>query len=553
MRKFNTKFFRRALCVAVNLLPLTFSAVHAAESAGGDPNATSLRLSPAQYKQTIADVFGTNIVIDGRFEPEVRERGLLALGARWANVSDIGIERYDDLARGISAQVVGPNNRGTLISCKPKSETAADDACARMLISKYGRLLYRRALNENEIATRVKLANDAATTTGDFYAGFAAVLSDMLISPNFLFRYRTVEADPAKPGAKRLDGYSKATALSYFLWNSTPDDQLIKAAENGELQTVDGLQRQVDRMVGSPSMESGIRAFFADMLHFSDFETIAKDTTYFPRYSTKINDLAQEQTLKTIVDHVLANKDYRDLITTRDTYLTRSLAALYGVPITDTADNGEPDRFIKHRYPEGDPRVGILSHVSFLALNSHSARTSPTLRGKALRENLMCQVVPAPPGNVDFTAVEDTASETLKTGRDRLLAHSSNPVCAGCHKITDPIGLALETFDAAGGYRTTENGAKINTIGVHNNVNFQGAADLLPLIRNDRALTSCVARKIYAFGTGKMPPRGSAEWDAIEKKFGEDGYNVLRLMRQVALSDIFYAVPPAEVDTATRN
>jgi len=431
MYQFNKKSFRRALAVAASVLPLALSpAVFSAESASTDPTAASLRLSPAQYRQTIADVFGPNIVVDGRFEPEVREQGLLSIGARGANVSDIGIERYDELARGIAAQVVNEENRATLITCKPQSANAADEACARTFISGFGRLLYRRALDEQEITHRVKLAGDTANTAKDFYTGLSAVLSDMLISPNFLFRYRTVEPDPAKPGQMRLDAHSKAAALSYFLWNSTPDDMLLKAAEKGELHDPAGLQRQVDRMLSAPAVEGGIRAFFADMLRFSDFETVAKDTTFFPRYTTRINDLAQEQTLRTIVDHVRNNRDYRDLITTRSTYLTRSLAALYGVPLTDLSDNGEPDRFIRYTYPDGDPRIGILSHVSFVALNSHSARSSPTLRGKALRENFFCQMVPAPPGNVDFTTVEETGSETLKTGRDRLLAHSASPACA---------------------------------------------------------------------------------------------------------------------------
>ena len=207
----------RALGLAVSLVSLAVPPVHAAGAANTNANAASLRLNPAQYKQTIADVFGTSIVVDGRFEPEVREGGLLALGARSANVSDAGIERYDELARGIAAQVVAPQNRGTLIPCKPKSEAAADDECARIFIGGYGRLLYRRALQPGEVSTRVKLAREAANTTKDFYAGLSAVLSDMLISPNFLFRYRTVELDPAKPGENRLDGYSKAAALSYFL------------------------------------------------------------------------------------------------------------------------------------------------------------------------------------------------------------------------------------------------------------------------------------------------------------------------------------------------
>ncbi len=550
MPKLSSATLKRVLAVAASVLPLIGSSGSVSSAVESTPVVEApspLRISPGLYKQSIIDIFGPSIDVEGRFEPEEREEGLMAVGARKVSVTDAGLELYDDIARGIAVQVLDEKRRASLVPCTPQSATAADDACARAFITQTGRLIYRRPLSEQEIAAKVKLAGNAAATLKDFYAGLGAILADMLISPDFLFRHRTIEPDPAAPGEYRLDGYAKAAQLAAFLWNSAPDDMLLTAAAKGELHTPDGLRRQVDRMASSPTIESGVRAFFADMLGFADFETLAKDPMFFPAYTIKAKGQTQEQTLRTIVDHLVTNQgDYRDLFTTPRTFLTRSLAALYNVPLVELADNGQPDRWIPFSYPEGDPRAGILSQASFVALHSPSGRSSPTLRGKALRENILCQRVPAPPGDVQFNIIQDTSNPLYKTARQRLTAHSTSPACAGCHKITDPIGLSLENFDSSGAWRVTENGAPIDTNAELNGVKFSGAAGLAKVIRNEPALTGCLTRRVYAFGVGAQPPRND-EWKAIEKKFADSKYNFPSLMRQVALSSMFFALPAPQV------
>jgi hypothetical protein len=155
---------------------------------------------------------------------------------------------------------------------------------------------------------------------------------------------------------------------------------------------------------------------------------------------------------------------------------------------------------------------------------------------------LLCQMVPAPPANVDFSVVEQSSVE-FKTVRDKLTAHRANPVCAGCHKITDPMGLALENFDSAGGFRTTENGVPIDTTGELGTVKFDGPVGLSKALRNDPAVPTCVARKAYAFGAGRFPERNDPEFAEIQKKFAETNYNFVELMRQIAMSDVLYTVP----------
>jgi len=515
---------------------------------------TSMRISSSQYRRTISDIFGSSIVITARFESETRENGLLAIGALNNSVSEDGFERYDEIAKDVAAQVIDKNHRNILIPCKPKSATASDDVCAGKFLSTTGRLLYRRPLKKDEIQTLVGVSKDTADKKKDFYAGISTSLVDLLISPDFLFRYRTLEPDPAHPGRTRLDGYSKATILSSFLWNSNPDDLLLKAAESGSLQTDKGLAKQVDRMITSPEIASGVRAFFSDMLGLDQFDILSKDAKFFPRFTPDAKRDAPEQTLRTIVDHVVNRQgDYRDLFTTRRTFLTRALAALYGVPLVDATDNARPMRWLPYTYPDGDPRAGILSQASFVALYSGAGRTSPTVRGKNFRLNILCQVVPPPPPNIDFSLIQDISNPKFKTVRDRLTAHRTNPTCAGCHRLMDPVGLAFENFDSSGGFRTTENGAPIDTSGEWNGVKFSGPVELTKALHDDPAVTACVARKVFAFASGTMPPTNTASWKDVQAKFASSNYNFLRLMREIAVSDLLYAVPETRLSALERK
>jgi hypothetical protein len=208
----------------------------------------------------------------------------------------------------------------------------------------------------------------------------------------------------------------------------------LAAAANGDLDRRRGLARQVDRMLESPRLKDGVRAFFSDMLGFDTADTLNKDTEIYPKFTPVLARQAVEQTLRTIDDHLVDRKgDYRDLFTTRRTFLSPLLASIYAVPIE--ARSG----WEAFEFPENDPRQGIATEISFLALHSHPGRSSPTLRGKAVREILLCQNVPTPPANVNFAIVQDAKNTNLPTVRDRLTAHRTQPTCAGCHKIIDPI------------------------------------------------------------------------------------------------------------------
>ena len=496
------------------------------------------RLTEAQYRNTIADIFGPDISPAGRFEPIVRPtHQLIATGASSASISPAGLEQFDAMARGIAATVFDEAHRATFVPCAPKSLTEPDDACAQATLAPIGRYLFRRPMTRAEQAGVVQMANAATTRGGDFYSGLQLALAAMLVSPNFLYVIESAEPDPTRPGDLRLDGYSRAARLSFLLWNTTPNDALLAAAEQGRLQDPAQLATIAQGMVKSPRLEAGVRAFFADMLMFEKFDEIAKDPIVYPRFNQDVAKALPEQLLRTIVDQLVTRDgDYRDLFTTRRTFMTRALGPVYNVQVR-ARTGWEP-----HEFAADDDRAGLLGQAGFLALYAHSGRSSPTIRGRAIRERLLCEPVPDPPGNVNFTVVQDTTNKLLRTARARLSAHATDPACSSCHRITDPLGLPLEHFDGIGAFRATENDAPIDVSGTLEDARFNGAAGLGKAIANNPASTECVANRALEYTIGRSTDDEGDALAALEKGFAADGYRLPALMLRLATLPSAYQV-----------
>lgn len=512
-----------------------------AEEAVAPPENSSVArtrlLTGEQYANSIAEVFGEDISASvlPPMPPMARTDGLLASGAAFAGVTSDQISQIQQSAAAIAAKVVDEEHRHFLIPCKPESEKAPDSVCAERFLSETGRLLNRRPLEQDKLAELVNIATLAAEETEDFYDGLALALEAVLISPETLFIIDRSEPDPEHPGRLRLDSYSLASRLSFFLWNAPPDDTLLAAAENGDLHDRANLQREIDRLLSSPRLETGMRAFFDDMLAFDDFDSLAKDPTVFPMVTGSTLQDAREQTLRTVIDHLLTrDADYRDLFTTRKTFMSMPLAVVYG-----SVSN---DGWVPYEFDEDSRRIGLLTHMSFLAANSHAVRSSPTLRGKALRELFLCQRVPEPPPDVDFSLLEE--AENAATARERLDVHNSNPSCAGCHLVTDPMGLSLENFDGAGRYRATEDGAELDITGELDGVFYDDVSGLANAMRNHPKLSNCLVNRLYAYGTGGpvslRHDRDTLKW--LEDRFAASGHSVPNLLRELTLSESFSSV-----------
>jgi hypothetical protein len=498
------------------------------------------RLNETQYVRSIEQIFGPGIDVPGRFDPPLREQGLLAIGDSKVTVSTSGVEQYELRAREIAAQVMAGDRGKAAVPCTPASPEAFDAACATEFFAKYGRLLYRRPLSDAEMATVVGLAGNATRASRSFAKGLEIGLSRLLISPKFIFRVERSEATAA--GSYRLDDYSLATRISFLLWDAPPDVELLNAASRGDLRDPQKLQQQVDRLIASPRFEQGVRAFFADMFGYEQFQGLAKDQAIYPKFSSDLAKDAQEQTLRTLVDFLVTNRgDYRNLFTTKKTFMNRSLGSLYKVPVDADGMEG----WAPYTFPANSHRGGILSLAGFLMLDpTHEGRSSPTIRGKTVRELMLCQPVPLPPPNVNFSIVQDVSNPLFRTARQRLIAHQENPACAGCHALTDPIGLSMENYDAVGDYRTHENTALIDATGTFEGKPYEGLLGLSQLLRDSPDVPACLVQRVYEYGVGREAGGTDSAWleQAIER-FGADGYQLPTLMRMIATSPALAAVP----------
>lgn len=493
------------------------------------------RLTSQQYTQSIHDVLGEDIIVASRVEPDARLEGLLGVGASFVSVTPSGFEKYEAAATAIAEQALSSELRGAILSCEPSSTIGADDVCASEFVETIGRRLFRRTLTEDEVTMRVAIAARSASELGDFYAGLELALTSLLVSPNFLFRVEEIEPDPADDSRLRLTSTSVATRLSYLIWNSTPDDELLDAAESGELLGATNLTAQAVRLLDSPKAEAGIRAFFSDLLTFRriDDGLVRKSPTEFPAFTLTLAGDAKEQTLRTIVDHLVTNElDLRELYTTRNTFLTPSLGSVYAVPFGG-------GQWGPYEFAADGPRAGLLSHVSLMAITAHPGRSSATLRGKFVREVLLCQTIPDPPANVDFSIVEDTDGE-LRTARERLSEHVTNDACAGCHELMDPIGLAFENFDAIGAYRAQENGVEIDASGNLDGQVYDDAIGMGQALRDHEALGPCLTRNLYRYAVGHNPV--SSEQDLLvflNDRLAASGYRWGSLIEALVLSEGF--------------
>ncbi len=518
-----------------------------------------LRLTGVQYDNAVHDIYGDEVTTSLGLEPDVRLAGFFAVGAGVDSVSENGVNQYETQALTIAEQVMaeGPL-RDALVPCTPAGTT--DDACARQFITRYGRLTYRRTLEEDEVMRFVELAHEAAMVRGDFYAGLALVVAAQLQSPYFLYRTElgapaSADADPTDPTAEReLHGTELASRLSFFLWNTTPDEALLDAAESGALDTPDSLEAQVRRMVDDPRARQAVRSFFAEMLQLDALDGLSKDRNAFLHFTPAVGPAAREETLLTIEDHVFdQDRDYRDLYTTRRTFLDRTLAAIYEVRAPSR------EGFASFEYPEGSMRRGLLGQLSFLALHAHATRSSPTLRGRFVRINLLCTDIPPPPANVSVDISETNPTFSV---RDQLFEHRENPVCASCHELMDPIGLGFENFDGLGQYREVEwlltfgadgdvvrddngdrvlqRGRDIDATGDLDGAPFVTPRDLTNALHDHPDLPTCLTRSLYRYATGHEElPTEEAQLVELNEQFEAAGYSVKELLVRVALSQGF--------------
>ncbi|HUF73143.1 MAG TPA: DUF1592 domain-containing protein [Gammaproteobacteria bacterium] len=387
--------------------------------------------------------------------------------------------------------------RERVFSCRPA--TAADDEpCAREILSRLARHAYRRPVDETDLA-RLMPFFDEGRARGSFDAGIQFALRRILASPSFVFR---IEADPADlaPGeAYAVSDIELATRLSFFLWSSLPDDELIDLAAAGRLHEPAVLERQVGRLLADPRADSLAGNFAAQWLHLRNLDTIRPNTDYYPDFDNNLRQAFNREAELFFLSIVRENRSVTELLTADYTFVDERLAKHYGIP----GVYGSRFRRVALA-PELDERRGLLGKAGVLMATSHADRTAPSLRGKWLLENLLGTPPPAPPADVpDLEAVAVIAPRTM---RERLELHRENPNCAGCHGLIDPLGFALENFDAVGAWREFDAGAPVDARGgMADGTSIEGVTELREaLVATPELFAATVTEKlmIYALGRG---------------------------------------------------
>ena len=500
------------------------------------PAATLRRLTSSQYRNTLSQWFGEELVPPTSLEPDSPSAGLYAVGASVNGLSALGVERYFSAAKNVAAQLVEyAPLRDAVLVCDPGAD---EQGCLATIVNTWGLRLWRRPLTDEESARILAVANEAIEVLGTFDEGMRYALITLLSSPKFLYVHAATDGDEARP----YDSWEMATRLALFLWNSGPDEGLLEAAAAGLLTDSADLLGVVHGMLAHDRARRGIRAFTDDWLELDLLETLGKDPEAFLYFSPDIGILAREET-RALVEHLVfaEDADFRTLMTTTTTFADRRLAAIYGV------EAGAPDGFAQVSLPEDGPRAGLLGHVGVLALHASPNRSSPTLRGVFVRERLLCQTMPPPPANVDTTIPE--GSENAQTMRERLSVHLESPACAGCHALTDLVGLSLERFDGLGSYRTTENGAVIDPSGTMDGFIYEDARGLGETIAQHPGFVACIVDTLWSYANGReRAEEEDAEVGALRDRFAASGYRMLALLEDIVMSEQFRRVGPPHGD-----
>jgi hypothetical protein len=408
-----------------------------------------------------------------------------------------------------------PSRRRVFISAP--TGPADEDACAKKILSALQRRAYRRPVSDANLEKLMKYYRQGRKEA-DFDAGIEMALSAVLVNPQFLFR---VEQDPkgiAPKAAYRVSDIDLASRLSFFLWSSIPDEELLDVAARNELRKPEVFEKQVRRLLADNRSRNLATNFAVQWLHLRNLESITPDLRLFPDFDDNLRKAFRQETELFFDSVVREDRSVLDLLTADYTFLNERLANHYGIPHV-YGNRFRRVALTRHPSPNGrgagsegelHQRGGLLRHGSVLTVTSYATRTSPVIRGKWVLENFLGTPPPPPPANVP-TLKENTVSASLPI-RERLAEHRSNASCASCHRLIDPVGFSLEQFDAVGRWRTREDGKPVDAAGgLPDGSQFEGVDGLeKALLRRPDLFVRTLTEKLFIFALGRAPEESDA-------------------------------------------
>lgn len=414
-------------------------------------------------------------------------------------------------------------------------------ACDRTIVSSLARRAYRRPPTPEEIDKLTGLMAMAKQQGASYEEAVSAAIEAVLVSPNFLFRIE--KNGRVKNGAYPLNPYELATRLSYFLWSSIPDDELLRAAANNSLRKPAVLEAQVRRMLADPKAARLVENFGGQWLEIRRLESVKPDVQKFPDFDDYLRYSMRRETELFFADIIHNDRSILDFLDARYSFVNQRLAGFYGIPGVTGTEFRKVDLGATHR-------GGVLTQASVLTVSSYANRTSPVLRGKWILENLLNAAPPPPPP--DIPILNEAAIGTSMTQRQQMEQHRANPACAGCHAMMDPIGFAMENYNGIGQWRNKDGKFPIDASGkLPGGQAFNGAAGLEEVLRGKaQAFTRCLTEKMltYALGRG-LEDYDTATVDGIVKRVAAHGYRFSSLVMEIVKSFPFEYEKPADVRT----
>ena len=423
-------------------------------------------------------------------------------------------------------------SRRRIFSCRP-ANAGDEKQCAEKILSTLARRAYRRPVTDGDLEV---LLDFYATgrNKGGFETGIQNALQLILANPKFLFRSEPNPVGVASGTAYRLGDLELASRLSFFLWSSIPDDQLLIVAAEGRLKDAAVLDQQVRRMLSDPRSNAIVNNFAGQWLFLRNLQSVRPDNREFPDFDDNLRQAFRRETELFFESIMRENRSVLDLLTADYTFVNERLARHYGIP------NVYGSRFRRVKL-DGEARRGLLGHGSILTVTSYPNRTSPVLRGKWILENLLGTPPPPPPPNVPALDENDEGRDAASV-RERLEEHRRNPACASCHAVMDPLGFALENFDAIGEWRVREKGGSIDALGqLADGSKVDGPATLRQaLTSRPEQFVGTMTEKLltYALGRG-LEHRDMPVVRGIVEDSARDGYLFSSLIMSIVKSQPF--------------
>jgi hypothetical protein len=455
------------------------------------------RMSPGQYANSVRDLFAGQIQPSAQF-PQQNSRSLTGFSTEpdLNAVDDLTVELILDAAEDAAQQL--PAVLPALLPCS----SAPSDDCATTFIDGYGKRAFRRPLAADEHDNLWTIYTGAVAAGADFPSALAMVVDVLLQSPQFLY-LPEIGTDTGTDDLVALTPYEIATRLSYLFWDSLPDDILMAAADNGELSTQDQVVAQGQRLLQDPRSVGAVRRFFREWTQVQDLSAASKDPAAFPQFSDGLAQSMGDSFDQFVANNVQGGGTLTDLLTSNKVMVDANLAAFFGMA-PDVIPAGQQWAEV-----ELDPATyaGIMTQPALLANLAHFSDTSYVFRGRFLFKGVMCQPLGDPPANA-LALADQLPLPANPTGRQRSEAVRSQSLCAGCHSLLDPLGLAFEKFDAVGQWHDLdEHGNAVDPSGQINygqTVAFTGATDLMTQLAGNSDVQSCFDRQWYRFFAARM-------------------------------------------------